>query len=108
MLFPSSTMEDDESGYWIAVAGLLVVELVQTRRKHLSIHIITGHQVNDHLIGFNIKTLCFTKYSHDIFNFENPLLSSSGTYYPGNLCSWWLLITVEDSFVFYQVGFRVS
>lgn len=44
MHLPYLTMEEDENGYWITVAGLVVVELVQMKSKHyLIIYIIIVH-----------------------------------------------------------------
>lgn len=65
---PYLTMEEDENGYWITVAGLIVVELVQMKSKHyLIIYIIIVHLSQIYPIWFNIKTPCFTEYSQDIF-----------------------------------------
>lgn len=47
---PSLPMEDGGSGNGIAVAGLVAVELVQMRSKHLIFHIIIVHLVHAHLL----------------------------------------------------------
>lgn len=101
-------MEEGASGNGIAVVGLVAVELVQMKSKHLIFHIIIAHLFHAHLIWPSVKTLCLTQYSQDTFILQTCYSHVLELTDPWHLRSKFNLITVGDSFVFCQVGVRLS